>query len=100
MTNNKNRFFSWIVLLIFSFVILSSTLFIIVHTNHDCIGEECTICAELAECHKNLHTTGKVGSTAICLTSLLLIAFVLTQLSIKPHHDHTTLISLKVELLI
>ena len=35
-------------------VMLSSSLFIIEHADHDCIGEDCPICEQLYSCAQNL----------------------------------------------
>ncbi len=56
MSKGRNRAISWIVLVIFSLVIFCSSAFIIVHADHDCTGEDCSVCMELAECHKTLNT--------------------------------------------
>lgn len=99
MSKSRNRAISWIVLVVFSLVIFCSSAFIITHTNHDCTGEDCSICMELAECHKTLHTLGTAVEVALQLTLMLYIAAALGKVIIKSHSAHTTLISLKVELL-
>ena len=99
MSKNRNRAISWIVLMVFSLVIFCSSAFIIVHADHDCTGEDCSICMELAECHKTLHTLGTAVAGALMLILILCIAAVLCNIIIKSHSEHTTLISLKVELL-
>ncbi len=99
MTNNRKKAISCIILIVFSFVILSSSCFIITHTNHDCTGDNCSICMELAKCHKTLNTfdTVAVGGEHL---SIMMFALVLTLKSFtKTRLDHTTLISLKVEFL-
>lgn len=97
MSKSRNRAISWIVLMVFSLVIFCSSAFIITHTNHDCTGEDCSICMELAECHKTLHTL-ETGVTGV-LQLILCIAAALYKVIINTHPAHTTLISLKVELL-
>ena len=99
MSKNRNRAISWIVLMVFSLVIFCSSAFIIIHTNHDCTGEDCSICMELAECHKTLHTLGTGVTGVLQLILILCIAAALYKVIIKTHSAHTTLISLKVELL-
>ena len=54
---------------------------------------------ELAECHKTLHTFGTAVAGALQLTLILCIVAALCSIIIKTHSEHTTLISLKVELL-
>lgn len=99
MSKSRNRAISWIVLAVFSLVIFCSSAFIITHTNHDCTGDDCSICMELAECHKALHTLGTAVAGALQLTLILCIVAALCNIIIKSHSEHTTLISLKVELL-
>ena len=90
---------SWIVLAVFSFVIFGSSAFTITHTNHECTGKDCSVCMELAQFHKTLHTLGTAGAGALQLTLMLCIAAVLIRIISYFHSEHTTLISLKVELL-
>lgn len=99
MSKSRNRAVSWIVLLVFSLVIFCSSAFIIVHADHDCTGEDCSICMELAECHKTLNTLGTAVAGTLQLTLMLCIVTALCKIIIKSHTVHTTLISLKVELL-
>ena len=99
MSKGRVRVLSWVILLAFSLVIFSSSLFIITHAAHDCTGEGCSICMELAECHKTLHTLGTAVAGALQFTLILCIVPALCKVIIKTHSAHTTLISLKVELL-
>lgn len=99
MSKNRNRVVSWIVIVVFSLVIFCSTAFIITHNNHNCTGDDCSICMELAECHKVLHTLGTAVAGVLQLTLMLCIAVALCNIIIRSHSEHTTLISLKVELL-
>lgn len=99
MSKNRNRAISWIVLIVFSLVIFCSSAYIIVHAGHDCTGEDCSICMELAECHKTLHTLGTAVAGALQLMLMLCIVAALCNIIIRSHSAHTTLISLKVELL-
>ncbi|MBR5683487.1 MAG: hypothetical protein IKW96_09505 [Ruminococcus sp.] len=99
MTTSRKKFFSWIVLIIFSLVIFSSSCFIILHSNHVCTSEECSVCTELAECHKILNTLGTsvMGGVHLSFTMFTVCAVLNLLTSCKSYH--TTLISLKVELL-
>ncbi|WP_294414165.1 hypothetical protein [uncultured Ruminococcus sp.] len=99
MSKSRNRAISWIVLMVFSLVIFCSSAFIIVHADHDCTGEDCSICMELAQCHKTLHTLGTAVAGALQLTLMLCIVAALCNIIIRSHSEHTTLISLKVKLL-
>ena len=99
MSKNGKKAVSWILFIVFSLVIFCSTAFIIVHADHFCTGEDCSICMELAECHKTLHTLGTAVAGALLPTLMLLIMAVLIRIVIKLYTAHITLISLKVELL-
>lgn len=99
MSKNGKKAVSWILFIVFSLAIFCSTAFIIVHADHFCTDEDCSICMELAECHKTLHTLGTAVAGALQLTLILCIVAALCSIIIKTHSEHTTLISLKVELL-
>lgn len=99
MSKNMSRAISRIVLAIFGFVIFCSSAFLILHTYHDCTGEDCSVCMELAECHKMLHALGTATAGASRLIPMLCIAAAICKAIIRSHSAHTTLISLKVELL-
>lgn len=99
MSKRRNRAVLWILLAVFSLVIFCSSAFIIVHTDHDCTGEDCSVCTELAECRKILHSLGTADAGTLCLILMLCIAYVLCKLVTESRSAHTTLISLKVELL-
>ena len=99
MTNNRNRVFSWILLIVFAFVIFCSSCFIITHTYHDCTGEDCSICMELAECHKTLNALGTAITGGLHLSVMMFALAVAIKCFTKTRSDNNTLISLKVELL-
>ncbi|WP_294486225.1 hypothetical protein [uncultured Ruminococcus sp.] len=99
MSKGRNRVVTWIVLAALGIVMLGSSAFIIIHAEHDCTGEECAVCAALAECIRTLDNMGSACAGAVqtvltcCLTAAVCIII------IKLCYAHTTLISLKVELL-
>ena len=99
MTGSRKKVLSLIMLFVLNFVIFGSSCFIISHTGHDCSGEDCPVCMELAECHKILHTLGTAVPGAIQSILMLCIAVLLCNVIRKSDPVHTTLISLKVELL-
>ena len=99
MSKNVKKAVSWILSVIFSLAIFCSATFIIVHSEHHCTGRDCSVCMELAECHKTLHTLGTAVTGALLPTLMLLIMAVLIRIVIKLYTAHITLISLKVELL-
>ena len=71
---NKNRhLFATILLVALLFVMFFSSWHIIQEADHDCCGESCEICADIAHCKTNLkqfvieHTTALVIVVALCL---------------------------------
>ena len=99
MSKIGNRAISWIALMVFSLVIFCSSAFIIVYADHDCTGEDCSVCMELTECHKTLNTLGTAFMGSVHLAVMMFVSFVIVRSLAKTRSDHTTLISLKVELL-
>ena len=96
---SRRRSISWLMVIVFCFVIFGSSCFIVFRTAHDCSGDSCSVCEELAECHKMLDKLGTAfscGGTAspVIVTFSEMIVFFSEAVS-----DHVTLISLKVELL-
>ena len=99
MAGNAKRIVSWIVLVIFSLVIFSSSCFIITHADHDCTGENCSVCTEIAECHNTLNALGTAFTGIVHLAVMMFVLSAAVRLFTWTKADHTTLISLKVELL-
>lgn len=99
MASKKDRFISGLLLMVFSFVIFGSAFFIIEHADHECTGEDCPYCTEIAVCGKILQTMGSAVS-AKAAAIILFTAILDTQRPLFAYStDHNTLISLKVELL-
>ncbi|SFB95648.1 hypothetical protein [Ruminococcus albus] len=99
MSKRRNIALSWIVATVFSLVIFCSSAFIIVHAEHDCGGEDCSVCLELAKLHKTLHELGTAVAGTIILALMTFIIAALCKITVCSRHAHITLISLKVELL-
>ena len=51
-------FTAWVVMLATVFVLLFSTIYIADHAKHDCIGEDCPVCAVMEQCGIMLKTIG------------------------------------------
>ena len=92
----KTRLFALIVAVMFFAVILFSTAFVVAEADHDCTGDHCAICHQIAICHtlKQLSLGAQVAALAAALTYTLLR----TVLPISNLHTLTTLITLKVKL--
>ncbi len=52
------RTFAGIMAVMMFFVVLFSAIFIVLHSDHDCTGEDCPVCACLQLCESILHSTG------------------------------------------
>lgn len=99
MSKKKSRAISWMVLVVFSLVIFCTSAFIIIHADHDCSDDKCTICMELAQCRKTLDDLGSAITGAVHITLMVCVVALMEKVIIKSRSEHSTLISLKVELL-
>ena len=99
MIKKRDRFLAWAVLFAFSLVMLGSSVFIVLHTEHACTGDDCPVCAALADHHKNLNMLGADSAGEFHIPLMLFIVYVLERAVISTRSKHMTLISLKVELL-
>ncbi len=45
-------------------VVLSSCLFIVGHADHDCTGEDCPVCEQIAVCIQSLNTAAAAAAAA------------------------------------
>ena len=66
---NHGRIVAAVLAAITVLVVLSSSVFIIEHADHDCVGEDCPVCEQICSCTQNLKTL----SIAL-LTSALIVA--------------------------
>lgn len=93
----RNRIISIITALAVLFVIMYSSLYIATEINHDCAGDNCSICCQINICRNTLKTLSLAcfaATTAALLTYTLCINILLrTNVSFK-----LTLVSLKVKL--
>ena len=79
-----NRTLAGIMAVMILLVMMFSAIFIVSHTDHDCTGEDCPVCACLQQCENILHGTGD-GSwfTASGIIPVVLITgFILVSYSI------------------
>lgn len=78
-------------------VMLSSSLFIIEHADHDCTGEDCSICQQIYLCTQTLKTLSLavIAATVFyAFSALLSITIRQVETACVPH----TPVSLKVKL--
>ncbi len=99
MKGYMKRIITLLILILFGFVIIGSSCFIIMKADHDCTGDGCSVCYELTQCHKMINTLGTAVAGALKLSLLLCIITVSCRVIIRSRPAHNTLISLKVELL-
>ena len=80
-------------------VLISSAFFIAQNIDHQCEGDSCPVCTEIASCHSNIQNFGCTGAESTCSTALVIgfIAYIIC--AVFSVSNNTTLISLKVELL-
>ncbi|MCD8196232.1 MAG: hypothetical protein LUE24_03565 [Lachnospiraceae bacterium] len=93
----KNRAVAFILALAVLFVMFFSAFYITKNANHDCIGEDCPVCEQIAVCETTLYgisTVMQSGVAAVFIPALCILAaktFYLFFFS-------DTLVSLKVKL--
>ncbi len=94
----KTRAISVVTAITIIFVLLFSVIYIAAEANHDCIGENCPICEQMAICQQHLQELS--GGAALLIIELFAF-FPLYVLSAKPvgFQRLFTLITLKVKLL-
>ena len=93
----KKSIISLLIAVLFTFVMISSALYIAAESNHSCLGENCPICYQINVCKNTL----KSLSLAVCAVAFA-AAFTYTLCriislctNITPNY---TLVSLKVKL--
>lgn len=93
----KKRILTAVLTALVLVVMLSSSLFIIEHADHDCTGEDCQICQQIYLCTQTLKTL----SLAVIAAAVLYVFSAILSITIKqietacvPH----TPVSLKVKL--
>ena len=93
----KNRLIAGLLVMTVLFVMLSSVIYIAVESDHDCSGEDCTICYHINICANTLKSVGLIAAAAaqVVLTGI----FAMSLLSFRKRSAvHATLVSLKVKL--
>ncbi len=73
MNSRKRRAIALLVCLVLCFVVLGSSVFIAEQAEHDCTGQECEICAQIAFAVGVLRSTvilGAVTAFSLCTAGL------------------------------
>lgn len=93
----RKRLVALAVGVIFCLTMVFSFAFVMAHADHDCIGEGCPVCREIAACLQTLRSgTAAAGLIAVAVAGLL---FALPAAAPVDHNgSRDTLITLKVKL--
>ena len=68
MQNTKmKKITAWIAMLAVVCVMLFSVVYISQHTNHDCTGNDCPVCAVLEQCESSIKN---IGTAAILIAAI------------------------------
>ncbi len=65
----NNRIAVILITISFVFAFCFSTIFLSTNTEHECVGEGCSICAQLEQCENLLETATLVGIASTILVS-------------------------------
>ena len=79
------------------FVVLFSSLYIILEADHDCCGEECHICETLENCQATLHQIGAVPVAGSAVIASVFFFIALSLREVRRFSDETP-VSEKVQL--
>lgn len=69
----RNRVYAALLAAIFVLVVLSSSIFIIEHADHDCTGEDCPICEQLFACAQNLKRLTNAAAAVVVAVALVIL---------------------------
>lgn len=98
MRSTKTRLLAFAMALLLGIIILGSLTLIAAQANHDCDGEECSVCELLRHCKRLLTSSG--AALCACVSHYaLILAFIAMPPCGRAFSRINTLISLKVELL-
>lgn len=98
-TEKQRKWLAWTAALLILALVSFSCLFIASHTDHDCAGEDCAVCAELKACDTIVRGLGralKISAASVILWKLAesLCSFY----RIGSFSDPVSLVSLKIRL--
>ncbi|MEM5780099.1 MAG: hypothetical protein AAGU02_03005 [Lawsonibacter sp.] len=94
---NHTKGAALLVCLLFCFAMAFSVFFIAAEANHDCTGEDCSICAEIRACTNVLGSAALVAAAAAACSTLP-ARRMQDQCCDGAEHNRSTLVSLKVKL--
>lgn len=91
------REISFVLVLAVCLLVLFSAVFITAEADHDCIGEDCRICAVITICKNTLKMQSAVAADAV-VSAALAFASIAVCVCIYRSDDKNSLVSLKVKL--
>ena len=97
MSTKKKSTFSVAVCILFLFVTFASLFYIVKEENHNCIGEDCPICANIHQAEQTLKNLGN-GTIISAVINPVFIVFVLLITDQFLFIFSTSLVSQKVRL--
>ena len=71
--DKHKRIFAFVTAFLVTAVLLLSGFFIVTHIEHECTGEDCTVCAELQECAATIRLITEAAGTG----SIVIFAYIL-----------------------
>lgn len=95
----KKRIVAWVTAAAVLAVLILSLTFVLSHLDHDCTGEDCSICAEIRVCTAAIHLiAGAVGIGTVIIFAYIIIQKPLTADSAGRKLCPVSLVSLKIRL--
>lgn len=99
MKKRYNKILSVIICFIVTYVVFSAPLFIVKNIDHNCTGDDCSICAAIVQCENAVKAIGSAASGKINVISAVAVFLIVIAALILFEKRSTTLVTLKVELL-
>jgi len=97
--DEHKRIFAFVTAFLVTAVLLLSGFFIVTHIEHECTGEDCTVCAELQECAATIRLITEAAGTG----AIVIFAYIITQKLLSSYQTGlylcpVSLVSLKIRL--
>lgn len=94
---DKKRLAAVILAALVLFALMASLIVIIHEADHDCIGENCPVCAVIAACKNTLKKFGGIpGAAAFALACLCFTASVVALFSTVTYNETPVLLKVKL----
>lgn len=99
MKSTKNRIIAFVIGIVLTSLILSSSIFIAENSKHICTGNDCPICMEINQCENTINSLGHITFNTSFFWNIIVIFFTEIIFNFGTRTNCSTLITLKVELL-